>query len=177
MSLILGAVCDDGVVIAADSKFTPYGGGKATYKSKKIITVGGIAIAMAGVANFESSAKAISSQVRGLLRLNPNIPLSLIATEMCKWCANFLIVEEAYLSVLLANNKEMFYLHTRYHKGLPEAWFDKVDSAIAGIEDVKYLSYKGPETTEAYSGLFKAIIRLNKGSHVGGRTQVIILNG
>jgi hypothetical protein len=175
MTLILGMVCEDGVVIAADSKMTPHEGGKATYDFKKICKVENFAIAIAGVGYFGAAIKELSDTVRGLLRLNPNIPLHLIATEMCRWCANFLIVEEAYFVVLVADSKDMYHIQARYRRGIPEARFDKVDSDMAGIEDVKLLPYKGGETTKEYSAYFKKVIRLNKGPHVGGRTQVVIL--
>jgi len=177
MSLILGAVCDDGVVLAADSK-TIFNDTKAvSYKIKKIHKVGSVAFGIAGLGYYDRAIEVLKKSINDWLIFNPSIHLEVITDELCTKAEKFLIDETANFHILLANSDCLYSIqahmdedrYVRYAKHRIEK------SAIAGIEDVQLIPYLGARTTQQLGSHLAQIIRLNKGPTVGGRTQIVPL--
>jgi hypothetical protein len=176
MTLILGAICEDGAVIVADRKIISQDTGVARYDIPKLHRVGSIAFGIAGQGFFEKTAAALSKQINEWLEFNPKIHLGIIVHEICKKLEKILIIQEANLHIIIAN-KDFLYSITAFidEHGIVRYRYEEVESIITGIDNVKFLPYKGADITDGYADVFKRIIRLNKGTYVGGRTQTIIL--
>lgn len=177
MTLILGALCKDGVVIAGDSKTVAYENkNDARYDIKKVHRVNTIAFAIAGTGYFEDATEALKQSIGQWLEFNPKIHLGIIVDEISRKAEKFLLTDKAKLTILMANKDFMYLIQARVNKkGYYVVKRKQGDRAIAGIKDVEMDIYKGTETTKDYAEFFKQTIRHNKGSYVGGRTQVVIL--
>jgi len=178
MTLILGTVCDDGVVIAGDSKTVDSKTKKiaSSYNIKKVHTVGTIAFGMAGTGYFEETAEALKKSIGQWLIFNPDIHLGVIVEEICNKPYEFLLTDKSNLTIVVANKDFLYSIHARTtKKGYVKREYHQVHAAIAGIKDYEMPDYSGTKTTKELAEFLKQTIKLNRGPYVGGRTQVVIL--
>lgn len=177
MTLILGQVCDDGVVIAGDSKTVDSKTKKvASYDIKKVHKVGTIAFGMAGTGYFKETAEALQKNIAQWLEFNPGIHLGAIVDDICNKADKFLLTEKSNLTIVLANKDFLYSIRVRINKkGYIKGKYEQIFAVIVGIKDVKMTDYSGANTTKDTAQFFKQTIKLNNGPYVGGRTQVVIL--
>lgn len=177
MTLILGTLCDDGVVIAGDSKTVDSETKKkASYDIKKVHRVGTIAFGIAGTGYFKETAEALKKSIRQWLEFNPNIHLGVIVDEICNKPYEFLLTDKSNLTIIMANKDFLYSIRARTNKkGYVKGRYKQVHAVIAGIKDVKMPDYSGTNSTKDLAEFLKQTIKLNKGLYVGGRTQVVVL--
>ncbi len=108
MTLILGKICDDGVILAGDSKaydnINP-----ATYDNQKVFEIGrNKAVAFAGKNIFgKSTASAIAGSALSLLK-HKDIELRLLAEALKEVAASHMYTDETRIGLLLADSEELY---------------------------------------------------------------------
>lgn len=177
MTLILGTVCDDGVVIAGDSKTVDSKTKKiASYDVKKVHRVGTIAFAMAGTGHFEETAEVLKKEIAQWLVFNSNMHLGIIVSEVFKQPEKILLTKKTNLTVIIANKDFLYLVDVSFNRnGIVKGKISETHAAIAGIDDYRMPKFSGTKTTKDYAEFFKQTIKLNRGPYVGGRTRVVIL--
>lgn len=170
MTLILGKVCDDGVILAADSKGS-YPGTEPYYDKQKIFPINdGVALAIAGTEMLKETPSLIAGSLRVFMRRNRSM-LGIEAAEYIReYGALHLFKPKTEITVFVADSRNLYavFLHT----GIIEQGY----GFEGGIKHVKHVKEPDEETTKAYTAYYKALIKLNEGETVGGKPQVAILN-
>jgi len=168
MTLIIGVVCSDGVIIASDSKMVS-AEKQPTYDNQKIFQVGKRAIAFGGTAAFSVTSNAIVGSVEYLIRSNPKVTIREIADKVCEQATNFLKISGTKYSIIVADSSCLYIIQ------VPPGTIEESDSTMMGVKDVMLLPPIKENTTKAYKGHLKKTIELNVGRTVGGPTQIVIL--
>lgn len=175
MTLIVGKVCDDGVILGSDSKaydnINP-----PTYDNQKVFEIGrNKALAFAGK-NIQGkiTANAIAGTAQALLKRR-DMELGALADLLKDIAGEHMYVNETRIGLLLADSRELYIIDVS-----PTEWrIEKVTEEGAmpamGIDDVRLLPKPKTNTIKDTEPFIRELLDINEGDYVGGDTQIAIL--
>jgi hypothetical protein len=170
MTLVLGKVCSDGVIVMSDSKATYSNGLPPTYDNQKVFDLGGWAIAFAGEDIPKLTANAIASTVELIIKRTPGITALDLADFVCRDARSFLTTPNAKMGIVLADSKSLQAIDVNKM----EINFAE-NLAMGTVDDVKFPPPIKVNTVKAFKKYLEETLRLNEGEHIGGPVQTVII--
>lgn len=175
MTLIVGKICDDGVILGGDSKaydnINP-----PTYDNKKIFEIGrNKAIAFAGkYIHGKFTANSIAGSARALLK-HRDMELEALADALKDVAYSHTYMDDTRIGIILADSRELYTIDVSSTKWRIEKVTEEGAMPAMGIDDVKLLPKPKTNTLKDTEPFIRELIAINTGDFVGGDTQIAIL--